>query len=798
MKRFKYKGFFLILLFGILTLSSCNAEPVVGPPGEQGIAGPQGESGNEGPEGPTGPEGPKGDSGDTGPQGEPGDKGDKGDQGPKGDPGEPGEPGDKGEPGEEGAAGKSAYEQYTEAHPDYEGTYEEWLDDLINGRLGNKEVHTVTFISNARTRVEPQYVYHGEKAVMPVVTNDGYNLDGWYINGEKWVFSGFPVTEDITLIAHWTSTVYLINYDFAYDNLTTSVAVNFGAEYELIAAARGGYIFDGWYLDDVKYVVSAVWSHNTNITLVAKWIENFYKVTLHLNGGTLLDPLSELTHDIGYGLPFTLPVVASPSSVPFGGWYYNDIQVTNERGESLFDFSFTENITVTAEFFIPVFTRGDLENITSDLNSTYRLMDNLDLSNQDWVPINDFNGVFDGQGKTISGMTITTYYRNVGLFGLTQNATIKNLTLVDTVIDINDKGLGYTMHAGHFIGSIATNKEVTLNNVSVTSSTFAYVADNDEYTYIGGLIGKVDRSTLTINNAHNAADFSGSNYVGGFIGAATNGSMVTILDSANSANITASDDYLAGFISAAKYSTKVTIKNSYNTGNLSGSFVVGGLIGDSYDNSKVLIENSYNSGEIIATSSCAAGLVAYADNSDSLDIFNSFNAGNVVGEKWVGGLVASFNTSFRLTVENSYNAGNVTGDVWVGGLVGDASASTLNITKSYNAGTVTGNTLVGGIVGKMHRGDINATFNFGQVKGEAKVGSVAGELDGPSIVIDETYYTHKALDLNDSPLVDATVAGENILLENIDAALFVGLGWDENVWDLTLIDALNEVYPVLK
>lgn len=109
--------------------------------GEQGPKGDKGATGEQGPKGDTGDKGEKGDKGETGASGEQGPKGDTGDKGEKGDTGSQGEKGNQGntgEKGDKGDEGKSAYELYCEAHPEYEKNEEKWLDDLINGRLGNK------------------------------------------------------------------------------------------------------------------------------------------------------------------------------------------------------------------------------------------------------------------------------------------------------------------------------------------------------------------------------------------------------------------------------------------------------------------------------------------------------------------------------------------------------------------------------------------------------------------------------------------------------------------------------------
>lgn len=114
----------------------------------------------------------------------------------------------KGEDGSSGENGLSAYELYLEHHPECTKDEQEWLDDLINGRLGNKEMHTVTFDSNGGTPVASQTVLHGEKAVRPETpTKTGYVLSDWVDeNNDHWVFNGFSITSDITLTAVWSET----------------------------------------------------------------------------------------------------------------------------------------------------------------------------------------------------------------------------------------------------------------------------------------------------------------------------------------------------------------------------------------------------------------------------------------------------------------------------------------------------------------------------------------------------------------------------------------------------------------
>ena len=219
------------LLFALL-LGSCSGQSSVGP---QGIQGPKGEQGETGPQG---PQGEQGIQGETGPQGIPGQDGSSllngygipdnllGNEGDsyidlinwdyytKDENGWALKGNIKGEQGSQGAEGLSAYQIYKNSHPEYDKTEQEWLDDLINGRLGNKKIHVVTFNSCGGSSVEQQFVLHGEKAQkpeQPIKTKCKF-VDWVDENNDHWVFNGFSITEDITLNAVWSE-------DFDYSKI---------------------------------------------------------------------------------------------------------------------------------------------------------------------------------------------------------------------------------------------------------------------------------------------------------------------------------------------------------------------------------------------------------------------------------------------------------------------------------------------------------------------------------------------------------------------------------------------------
>ncbi|MCR4800585.1 MAG: bacterial Ig-like domain-containing protein [Bacteroidales bacterium] len=126
-----------------------------------------------------------------------------------------------------------------------------------------------------------------------------------------------------------------------------------------------------------------------------------------------------------------------------------------------------------------------------------------------WTPIgtsnNRYTGTFDGNGHTISGLyfnnTTDSFYPNggkfVGLFGMAEGGTIKNVGLVDSYI----KGYQY-------VGGISGCRGTQINCYNL--GTILGLS-----SYVGGICGYL----ANITNCYNAGTISGSNsYVGGICG----------------------------------------------------------------------------------------------------------------------------------------------------------------------------------------------------------------------------------------------------------------------------------------
>ena len=152
---------------------------------------------------------------------------------------------------------------------------------------------------------------------------------------------------------------------------------------------------------------------------------------------------------------------------------------------------------------------------------TIKLGSDLDLSGHNWTPIGwyddtnrvdyYFKGTFDGDGHTISNLTIGGSNSYVGLFGqVGEGGTVKDLTLTD----VNVSGNSY-------VGGLVGKNKDTITNCTVTGSIFS----GDDY--VGGLVGQNDGGTVTDNAVKNVSvTGTGSGaFVGGLVGTNSGGTV---------------------------------------------------------------------------------------------------------------------------------------------------------------------------------------------------------------------------------------------------------------------------------
>lgn len=132
-----------------------------------------------------------------------------------------------------------------------------------------------------------------------------------------------------------------------------------------------------------------------------------------------------------------------------------------------------------------------------------------------------FGGHFDGNGKTIKGLYISTANDGQGLFGVIQGgAEIKNFALVNSYIQSTGGGA-----TGAIVGQTdrANQSPITISNVYTDATVICNGAE------VGGIIGNLSNSTgsyaagkVTVDRATFVGSVNGTNYVAGIVGNARN------------------------------------------------------------------------------------------------------------------------------------------------------------------------------------------------------------------------------------------------------------------------------------
>jgi uncharacterized repeat protein (TIGR02543 family) len=240
---------------------------------------------------------------------------------------------------------------------------------------------------------------------------------------------------------------------------------------------------------------------------------------------------------------------------------------------------------------------------------------------------------------------------DLGLFGETLGAEIKNLGIVD----VNITGR-------YCIGALVG--ENYLN--STISNCYSTGIINSTENYTGGLVGSNDISCV-ITHSYSICNVSSTgNYVGGLAGGNLRGSK--IINSSGKGNVKG-EMYVGGLTG----DNKGNIVNSFSTGNVTGGeYYSGGLVGSSMG----LIQSCYSTGDVIG-SFYVGGLLGLNRKSS---VLNCYSTGSVTGYLKVGGLVGMNKDAI---VTNSYSTGYVSGSndyegYYVGGLVGDNAGGTVN------------------------------------------------------------------------------------------------------------------------
>lgn len=232
------------------------------------------------------------------------------------------------------------------------------------------------------------------------------------------------------------------------------------------------------------------------------------------------------------------------------------------------------SVTATTgnKFVLEIGTYDQLVNFRNKVNAgasysgmTVKLTADIDISERAWTPIGAvhregittsskvFQGTFDGEGHTISGLTNTGFKISsafkgsngttpagygeyvFGLFGSVYNATIKNIVMANVNVDLGcdekEKVVGDSVGA---IVGYAAGTNVTIDSCKVLSGSIV------GYDAVAGIIGRTYSANTTISNCENAATVTAIRRASGILGFASlqkGATSVAITGCKNSGNV---------------------------------------------------------------------------------------------------------------------------------------------------------------------------------------------------------------------------------------------------------------------
>ena len=334
------------------------------------------------------------------------------------------------------------------------------------------------------------------------------------------------------------------------------------------------------------------------------------------------------------------------------------------------------DMTILGQDYAKVTTCADLDQVRTWTNNgevvNVFVMNDIDCGNKNFAPIGQseakaFEGIFDGNGKTISGLILgqvtdpvllnTRQVSYAGFFGIIgKNGNVKNLKIDNSSVTSEAQwyGKGTKRTAViQYVGAVVGLNYGVMENCIAGENVSVVSHGDEESSGVGGVAGR-NGGYGTMIGCTNYASVEAAEMAGGIAGANT-GAISTSINYGTISGKTA-----GGIVGSSHY-RNITGENitlvpgriaaCQNLGSVTGSSFAGGIAGENKDGS---INNCRNDGPVAATNTgwnataIAGGVVGYSyfDNNSKYEsgnytavVLNSFSTTNSVTGKTVGGVV---------------------------------------------------------------------------------------------------------------------------------------------------------------
>ena len=317
--------------------------------------------------------------------------------------------------------------------------------------------------------------------------------------------------------------------------------------------------------------------------------------------------------------------------------------------------------------------------------------------------------------------------------------------------DINMSGVAFepigNENEGAFTGTI-DGAGYTISNLNINLPENKYV----------GFVGYLEGTVKNLNLVN--VDASGYRYVGGIVGYAENGSLITQseLTGTITGNFQVIELSVGGIVGYSEGLVSYCENNGLVSGN-DGSSYVGGITGRNYGKISNCNNNKQVTSSAKTTYAYAGGITGFSNGTISNcnnyakvealsyyhafaggisgyngEIFQCVNVGNVraygesnyyATERYAGGICGYMSSSACAITESTNNGIVENNSEYTGGVAGYLYSGI--ITNSYNnANIITAHIMTGGICGGIYSGKVIGCINRGAIEGSSLVGGISG------------------------------------------------------------------------
>lgn len=336
-------------------------------------------------------------------------------------------------------------------------------------------------------------VYGSTSYAFPIPTKNGYSFAGWWYetSGVKYSDSSGTLAvpswdideETVVLKAHWNSISYTIVYstDGGTHNNPTTYTIE--SNFVLSDATKTNYKFLGWYTTSscTTKIESIVPGQTGTKYLYAKFAPIYEATFVDLNGS------STTFRDVS-GTSITTPsldsayiFVSGAAKIEGNKTYILNRNVTYTAREK----TYSECYNSSSQTY-EIYTKNQLSGLfNSSLTSSTKVKLQRNISwGGIWNPVQEWRGVFDGNGYSIDDITINVPANSSGGYGMfnTNYGTISHLIINNGWITVPTSTNSIATYIGTLVGTNhGTINDISIYNVSITTQK--------SESSVGGVVG---------------------------------------------------------------------------------------------------------------------------------------------------------------------------------------------------------------------------------------------------------------------------------------------------------------------